>query len=384
MIYLDYAAATPLDEVVLAAMQPYFSDVFYNPSATYLPARQAREALETARGRVAHWLGARQTEVIFTAGGTEGNNLAIAGVMANFPNCSAAVSGIEHESVLAPAQQFNCSVALTTEQGRVDLDDLRRKIADDTVLVSVMYANNEVGTIQPIRRIADMLSEIRADRHQRGNDLPLYLHTDACQAGNHLDLHVARLGVDLMTVNGGKLYGPKQTGALYAASHVRLSPIIRGGGQERGYRSGTENVAGAVGFAAALDLAQQLRPEESHRLTELQHHAMRLLEKSIPEVVINGSRRQRLPNNLHLTLPGLDNERLIVELETRGVLVAAGSACSASSDEPSHALRAMGLSDEAARSSLRVTMGRTTTKADIEQFATSLTDIVKHEKHNNL
>lgn len=377
MIYLDHAAATPVDSEVLAAMQPYFSEVFYNPSATYVPARQAREDLEAARARVAHWLGVRPTEVIFTAGGTEGNNLAIAGVMAHFQNCSVTVSGIEHESVLAPAQQFNCSVALTTEQGRVGVDDLRRNITDATVLVSVMYANNEVGTIQPLRQIGDMLKTIRAQRRAQGNTTPLYLHTDACQAANYLDLHVSRLGVDMMTLNGGKIYGPKQSGVLYVANHVQLQPIILGGGQERGLRSGTENVAGSVGFAAALDKAQHMRHDEVKRLNEVKNSAIHLLNAKIPGAIVNGSLEHRLPNNLHITLPGFDNERVLVQLEQYGILAAAGSACSASDDEPSHVLRAMGLSDEAAQSSLRFTFGRTTTKADVEKLVQALTDITK-------
>lgn len=377
MIYLDHAAATPVGGEVLAAMQPYFSDVFYNPSATYLPARQAREDLEAARARVAHWLGVRPTEVIFTAGGTEGNNLAIAGVMARFPNCSVTVSGIEHESVLAPAQQFNCSVALTTEQGRVDVDSLRQNITDATVLVSVMYANNEVGTIQPLRQIGDMLKTIRAQRRAEGNTTPLYLHTDACQAANYLDLHVSRLGVDMMTLNGGKIYGPKQSGVLYIASHVQLQPLILGGGQERGLRSGTENVAGCVGFAAALDQAQHMRHNEVKRLNEVKNSAIHLLSAKIPGAIVNGSLEHRLPNNLHVTLPGFDNERVLVQLEQHGILAAAGSACSASNDEPSHVLRAMGLSDENAQSSLRFTFGRATTLADVEKLVQVLTDITK-------
>lgn len=379
MIYLDHAAATPVDEDVLAAMQPYFSEQFYNASASYLPARQARGALEAARGRVAHWLGVRPTEVIFTAGGTEGNNAAIAGVMAKFSNCFVTITGIEHDSVLVPAQQFNCSVALVTEQGRVDLDDLRRKIGDNTVLVSVMYANNEVGTIQPLRQISLLLQEIRTKRKLAGNTLPLYFHTDACQAANYLDLHVEKLGVDLMTLNGGKIYGPKQTGVLYIARHVQIAPLIRGGGQEHGLRSGTENVVGAIGFAAALEKAQTMRYDEAKRLNEVKNHALHLLSQKIPGAYVNGASKNRLPNNIHITLPGFDNERVLVQLEQQGVLAAAGSACSASSEEPSHVLRAMGLSNEAARSSLRVTMGRATAKSDIEHLIHTLTEITKRK-----
>lgn len=375
MMYLDNAAATPVDKDVLAVMQPFFAEQFYNPSATYLPAKGVRAALDAARAGVAHWLGAKQNEIIFTAGGTEANNLALQGVLRKFPNCSVTVSSIEHDSVLLPAQQGNCSVAFVTEKGRVDLGDLRAKITDQTVLVSVMYASNEVGTIQPIREIAEMLREIRENRRKTGNDRPLYLHTDACQAANYLDLRVARLGVDMMTLNGGKIYGPKQSGVLYVASHVELAPLIYGGGQERGLRSGTENVAGAVGFAAALDKAQSTRKTETFRLTTLQHHAFRLIAEKLRSAVVNGDTKHRLPNNIHITLPGFDNERVLLQLEAAGILAAAGSACSASNEEPSHVLRAMGLTDADAQSSLRFTMGRATTEKDIDKLVATLQEI---------
>jgi len=235
-----------------------------------------------------------------------------------------------------------------------------------------MYANNEVGTIQPLRRIAAMLAVVREERRKSGNALPLYFHTDACQAANYLDLHVSRLGVDLMTLNGGKIYGPKQSGVLYVSAKVRLQPIIRGGGQERNYRSGTENVAGCIGFAKALQLAQAIRQEEGERLSALQKLAFDRISEKLPEAVVHGSLKHRLPNNIHLTLPGQDNERLLVELDERGILAAAGSACSASADEPSHVLCAMGLSDADAQSSLRITMGRETTEVDIDALVSTL------------
>lgn len=205
-----------------------------------------------------------------------------------------------------------------------------------------------------------------------GNELPIYLHTDACQAANYLDLHVSRLGVDLMTLNGGKIYGPKQSGVLYASAKVRLEPLIRGGGQERNYRSGTENVASCIGFAKALQLVQAGRREESERLIGLQKLAFELIAQKLPQAVINGSQKHRLPNNVHLTLPGQDNERLLVELDERGILAAAGSACSASDDEPSHVLRAMGVSDVDAQASLRLTMGRDTSAQDIRDTIETL------------
>jgi cysteine desulfurase len=371
-VYLDYAAATPMDPAVLGAMQPYFSERFYNPSATYLAAEQVRRDFEAARGRVAHWLGARPSEVIFTAGGTEANNLAIRSVMERFADGNLIVSAIEHESVLATAHQFDCRESVVSTEGLVDVDKLISQIDDLTVLVSVMYANNEVGAIQPIRQISRALEEAREARRAKGNDRPLYFHTDAAQAGAYLDLHTARLGVDLMTINAGKIYGPKQVGALYVSSKVEIEPQISGGGQERGLRSGTENVTGAIGLAKALDLVQERRHQEVERLQKLQKLFFELIEQKFPDAIINGSRKNRLPNNVHVTFPRQDNERLIFELDAAGILCAAGSACRASSEEPSHVLRAMGISDRHAQASLRLTTGIHTTEAEVRHTIDAL------------
>lgn len=375
-IYLDYAAATPMDGSVLAAMQPYFSEQFYNPSATYLPAVAVRKALEAARASAAQRLGARPAEIVFTAGGTEANNLAIRGVLDQYPGSNVVTTMVEHESVLEAARQYAHREAPVSPQGVVDIEALTGLIDDQTVLVSVMYANNEVGSIQPVHQIALKLQQIRKKRQQEGNELPLYLHSDAAQAAAYLDLHVSRLGVDLMTINAGKIYGPKQCGVLFAASHVRFRPQILGGGQERGQRSGTENVAGAIGLATALSLVQDRRHEETKRLQALQNLFFDLLQEHIPNVVINGSRKTRLPNNVHITIPGQDNERLLIQLEDAGVLCAAGSACSASSEEPSHVLRAMGCSEADARASLRFSMGRQTDETAIRHAVKSLTGVV--------
>lgn len=375
-IYLDYAAATPLNKQVLAKMLPYFSDSFYNPSATYLPAVKVRHDVENARARVAHWFGARPSEIVFTAGGTEANNLAIRGVMSQFADGNLVVSALEHDSVLETARQYSYKEAPVSNQGIVDVEQLAKLIDDKTVLVSVMYANNEVGTIQPIRRIAHEIDKIRKQRRTLGNKRPLYLHTDAAQAGAYLDLHASRLGADLITVNGGKIYGPKGSGALYVAHAVGLTAQLSGGGQERGLRSGTENVANIIGLAEALDMAQNQRAEESERLAKLQKIFWQLLKEILPQAVINGSTKMRLPNNLHITIPGQDNERLILELEQKGVMAAAGSACSASKEEPSHVLKAMGATDNEARSSLRLSMGRQTTEDDIRQTVKCLKEIV--------
>lgn len=365
IIYFDYAAATPLDPAVQAAMLPYYTERFYNPSANYIVATRVRADLEAARARIAAQIGARPSEITYTAGGTEANNLAISGIMEQFSEGNIVTTAIEHESVLAAARRFACREAGVTPDGIVDVLQLMRLVDDHTVLVSVMYANNEVGTIQPLRRIAEALDGVRRQRRAGGNTRPLYLHTDAAQAAAYLDLHAARLGVDLMTVNAGKIYGPKQVGILFAAAGVRLSPQIVGGGQERGLRSGTENVAGAVGMATALEQVQQCRHGESRRLQALQQLFITLLADALPGAVVNGSQKTRLPNNVHITIPGQDNERLIFQLDEAGIACAAGSACSADSGEPSHVLRAMGVTDDDSRASLRFTMGRFTTEEHV-------------------
>ena len=375
-IYLDYAAATPIDPRVALAMQPYTELLFYNPSATYLKAVEVRHALEQARGSVALQMGCRPSEIIFTAGGTEANNLAIYGIMRLHPNANIVVSAIEHEAVLAPAAEYNPRVVQPTQGGFIEPSAVEAVIDDDTVLVSIMYANNEVGTVQPIRKLGQLVQKIRRDRKDRGVLMPLYLHTDACQAANYLDLKVSRLGVDLMTLNGGKVYGPRQSGVLYVRGGLQLRPLIIGGGQERGLRSGTENVAHAIGIAYALETAQTIRHDESKRTQLLQQQFIELLSKDVPQAVINGSLKHRLPNNIHITIPGIDNERLLMQLDEVGIMAAAGSACSASNDEPSHVLRALGIPDQLAKSSIRFTMGRSTTSDEISRVATELARLV--------
>ncbi len=375
-IYLDYAAATPVDPAVVAAMQPYLTEQFFNPSAGYLRAKSVAADLLAARQTVAHWLGAKPPEVIFTAGGTEANNLAIAGVMSQFPGCNVVISAIEHESIREPASQHDVREVPVTNDGLVDVAALEKLIDDKTVLVSIMYANNEIGTIQPLREIATLLQKVKLQRRADNNDQPLFFHTDACQAGNYLDIHTARLGVDLMTLNGGKIYGPKQTGVLYVRTGTSLNAQILGGGQERGLRSGTENVAGAIGFAKALDLAQKMRTTEVKRLTQLRDDFIKQITEAIPAAVINGSLKKRLPNNVSITFPATDNERLMMQLDIAGIMCTVGSACSASKDESSQVLKAIGLSDKQARATLRFTMGRQTTRAQLSQTAKILRELI--------
>ncbi len=396
-IYLDHAAATPLDPRVLAAMQPYLGERFYNPSSLYGAAREVREAVEKTRWQVAQVLGSKKSEIIFTAGGTESVNLTLFGVIKalelqdlvldegaspGLEPLKVVTTAIEHEAVLAciPALEqagHKVSIVPVKPDGVVDVSKLVEAIDDQTALASIMYANNEIGTIQPIVEIAKAIAQIRTDRAKRGVTLPLYFHTDACQASGLLDLHVSRLGVDLMTLNGSKIYGPKQTGCLYVRSGTLLTPIIYGGGQERQLRSGTENVAGIIGFGAALELAQADREAESERLTLLRNYLYAELKSVIPDLILNGHPTKRLANNLNVSLPGIDGEAAVLYLDRKGIQASTGSACSTGRTDPSHVLLSLGLDRAQAGASLRFTSGRGTSKSDIHQLITILPPIVK-------
>jgi cysteine desulfurase len=373
---MDHAAATPVDKRVLAAMEPYFIDRFYNPSSVYGPSLEVNKDLQAARAGVAHWLGAKPAEIIFTAGGTEADNLAVHGVMRQFPQANIVVSNVEHKAVLYPAARYACRLAPVNTQGLVDLEKLEKLIDNNTALVSVMYANSEIGTVEPVRKIGQMIAKIRGERRASGNNLPLYFHTDACQAPAYLDLHASRLGVDLMTLNGGKIYGPKQSGVLFVKAGTKLEPQILGGSQELGLRAGTENVAFSIGLSKALELVQKDRASEVKRLQGLQKQFFRAVKTELPGARINGSTKQRLPNNLHVTLPDKDNERLLIQLEQAGILAAAGSACSAASCEPSYVLRAIGLAADEAKASLRFSLGHANTEADIAKLVKTLKNLL--------
>ncbi|HET7827314.1 MAG TPA: cysteine desulfurase family protein [Candidatus Saccharimonadales bacterium] len=378
-IYLDYAAATPLKPEVLQAMRPFWSQNFYNPSATYLAGRGARRALDEQRAKVARVLGARPAEIVFTAGATEANNLAVQGVMHQYPAGEALVSAIEHDSVLAPAELFKCRRLPVDKDGLIILNKLSNLITDKTVLISVMLVNNELGTIQPVREVSGLIKDVLDRRRQKGDSTPLYLHTDAAQAANFLDLHVSRLGADLMSLNGGKIYGPKQSGCLYVKAGTKLKPLIVGGRQEFNLRSGTENLAGCAGFAKALELSAADRAAETKRLTELRLVFEAQLADKIPGIHINGSAKHRAPHITSLTIDGTDNERLMFELDERGIDCAVGSACSAGNDEPSRVLTAIGLGQAQARATLRFSLGRLTAKADLQKTADILASLVSKQ-----
>lgn len=377
-IYLDYAAATPLDERVFAAMQPFFMSQFYNPSAAYMAGRGVRHALDEARHQLAIEIGGKRDEVILTAGATESINLAFRGLLEQGDHV--VIGATEHPSVRAIAAEYTFSEAMSNAQGMITPEAVAATVTDATKLVSITAADSELGTIQQLSSIANMLHTIREDRRQRGVMTPLYFHSDASQAAGMIDLHVARLGVDLLTLNAAKCYGPKQVGLLWAAGHLNLRPLIVGGGQERGLRSGTENVAGAIGFACALRLANKQRSKELERLQRLRGRLERLLTEAIPDLAVNGSSKKRLPGHLNVSVNGLDAERVVFNLDSKGVLVATGAACAANKGTRSQVLVAIGLSDELADGSLRFSLGRQTSEHDVDRAAELITQAIKEER----
>ncbi len=379
MIYLDHAAATPLDQRVLAAMQPFFAEQFFNPSSPYAPAVEVRRAYENAKHRLAMCIGGMADEIIMTAGATESINLMIGSASGHV-----VTSSIEHPAVLRATTRHDHTLVSPDHTGLVTALSVTKAIRPDTTLVSIQLANNELGTIQPLRDIAEVVKRERHRRAEAGEAAPIYFHTDASQGAGQIDINVARLGVDAMTLNAGKVYGPKQVGLLWVARHVQLTPLVVGGGQERGLRSGTENVAGTIGFATALELAVQHRASEAKRLMQLRDDLQYQLTQAFPDMVVSGNLKKRLPGHLHISFPGLDAERLIFMLEAEYVLVATGSACAANKGTRSHVLMAIGLPPEVADGSLRLTFGRTNNHDQISQiFGIIRTMVTKEQERVN-
>lgn len=374
-LYFDYASATPQSDAVTAAMQPYFKDIYYNPSALYLAAKKTKKTIDDYRSQAADCLQVRPSEVFFMAGSTEANNTVIHGILATHKNAHIVISAIEHESVIAAAKQYNHTLAPVLSTGIINLPKLEKSITSTTVLISCMAANNELGTVQPISEVAKLVQDVLQKRRDQGNELPLYLHVDASQSFNYMALLPHQQGIDFAVVSGSKIYGPKQTALLYKKASIPLQPLIVGGGQEHGLRSGTENVAGIAGLTTAIVQAHALRGSESKRLATLRTTLFTQLTQL--GGTINGSLVHRLPSNIHVTFAGIDNELLVMQLDEAGCMVATGSACSASSDLSSHVLKAIGLSDAAAQSSIRITLGRDTTTASCEHLIVTLTAILR-------
>ncbi len=377
-IYLDYAAATPLDRSVLKAMLPYLQAEYGNPSSLHHKGASARKAVESARKSVATVLGAGSEEIVFTSGGTESCNLAILGAAQAAPRGHIITSAIEHHAVLDPIKQlikegWKATVLKVNKEGLVNPADVQKALRKDTVLVSVMYANNEIGTIQPIGEIGKILSRENQVRSKRKAGRILF-HTDASSACGSLDINVNKLGVDLLTGSSSKFYGPKGAGFLYVRKGTALEAIVHGGGQEKNLRSGTENVAGIVGLASALVLAEQRKASENLRLSKLQAYAFKEILSRVKNVIVNGTYEpsKRLANNLNFTIPGIEGEALMLYLDSAGMCVSTGSACATGSTDASHVLLAIGRSSSQAQQSIRVSLGKDTTLGDIKYFLKAL------------
>jgi cysteine desulfurase len=370
-VYLDYAATTPVDPRVLEAMLPYFTTMAGNASSLHAFGQEARGAVDEARARVAAAIGAHPSEIVFTSGATESDNLAVAGVaLATVGRGRHIVTtAIEHHAILESChvlEQRGYAVTYVPVDGRgiVDPDDIRRALRQDTVLISVMGANNEIGTLQPLAEIG---------RVARERKIPF--HSDATQLVGAGPVNVDALGVDLLSLSAHKRYGPKGVGALYLRRGTPLVPVQRGGGHERGWRGGTENVPGIVGLGKALQIAVDGMVEESARLTALRDRLIRDA-LALPGAHLNGDAVQRLPNNVNVSFDGTDSQSLVMSLDLHGVAVSAGSACSSGSIEPSHVLTALGIPAERATAAVRLTLGRGTTDAEVAYAAQALRDVV--------
>ena len=380
-IYLDHAAATPLDPSIKRAMAPYLGSAFGNPSALYESGRKARKAIDAARVRVAEILHAHPDEIIFTGSGTEADALALYGVLRAHKG-NLVTTSVEHAAVLLNARALEKEGVSATyiepnEEGFINPQEVARAIDKNTTLVSVMYANNEIGTIEPIREIAKVVRKVREERRKLRITTPLFFHTDACQAAGYLDLNVEKPGIDLMALNASKMYGPKGVGVLYVRRGTPMKPLWEGGGQEAGNRSGTENVAGIIGFAKALEIAEKKKEKESKRLVEIRDYFIDNLMLRIPNTVLNGPKgEERLPNNINISIPGMDGETMLAYLDVEGIEASTGSACEAKSTQASHVMMAIGRGS-LAHSTLRFTLGRTTTKKDADRTVEVLAKTTK-------
>jgi cysteine desulfurase len=373
MIYLDAAATTAVRREVLEAMWPFLTGEFGNPSSHHAVGHAASEALKKARATVAECLGCRAAEVIFTAGGTEADNLAIKGIaLANPRGRHIVTTAIEHEAVIESCEflkrvhEFEITYLPVDRFGMVDLDAATAALRDDTTLCSVMLANNEVGTIQPV-------AEIAAAAHAMG----VPMHADAVQAAGALDLDVKTLGVEAMSLSGHKVGAPKGTGILYLKSRVHVEPVLHGGGQEKGRRSGTENVAGAVGIALALRLASEGRVERMEHMSRQRDELIRGVLEGVPSALLTGHPEKRLPGSASFCFPGTSGEAVLLYLEEHGVVCSSGSACAAGSDEPSHVLMAMGFSREVAQTAVRFTLSDAVTDGQIGEVVEAVCDGVR-------
>jgi len=385
-VYLDHAATTPLDSRVLEAMLPYLKESFGNPSSFHSIGKDAKDALDDAREAMAKILHVRADELLFTSGGTESDNMAVLG----FCRANAVhgkhliVTSFEHHAVIEAAMHlekkegFEVTYLSPDHDGMISVDQVMAAIRPDTIFVSVMYANNEIGTIQPIGEIGNAIQKLRASGTKVPGNLALpVFHTDACQATGALDLDVEKLHVDMMTINGSKMYGPKGVGALYVRRGIKIQPLQFGGSQEKGIRPGTENVAGIIGMAKALELAQGERVAESARLTALRDRLIAGIRERVPKVRLNGHPTKRLPNNVNISFMDIEGEAFILYLDASGIYASTGSACTSTTLDPSHVILALGLPYEVAHGSVRFSLGHSTTDAGIAYVLDTIPPLVE-------
>ncbi len=378
-IFLDYAGGTPVSSSVLKEMQKY-NHVFANPSGLYSESAVAKELLGSFRTRVAKVLNVSKNEIVFTSGGTEGNNLALLGVFEAFKTTDFIphfiTTAIEHSSTLEVCKEIErrggeVSIVGVNEEGIISLNELKSSIKDNTVLISITLANSEIGTIQPINEISKIVKNLRKKN-------PLYLHVDTGGSPLYVSLDIARHGIDLLTLDSGKIYGPKGVGALYVKSGINIKPIIFGGGQERGMRSGTENLSSISGFTLALEEAEENREKEVERLTKIRDYAIDNILKDFPKASLNGSDKHRLPNNINICFSGLDAEFATIELDLLGFSVSYSSSCmTLKDDQSSYVIRALNKNEDCSKSSLRFTLGKFSQKSDIDKLILALKKVVK-------
>jgi len=372
-IYLDYAATTPTDPEVLKAMLPYFTDKFGNPSSIHSFGQEAKAAVEKAREEIASFLGAKQDEIIFTSGGSESDNFAIKGVAyANKHKGNHIItSSIEHHAVIKSCEflekmGFEVTYLPVSKDGLVDPENVKKAITDKTILISIMHASNEIGTIQPIKEIGKIAREKK-----------IYFHSDAVQTFGHIHINIDELNVDMLSISAHKLCGPKGIGVLYVRKGTKIASFIHGGGQEKKRRASTENVPAIVGFGKAVEIAKKTMDEEVKKLVILRDKLIKDILEKIDNVYLNGHPARRLPNNVNVSVESIEGESMLLSLDMEGIAASTGSACTSASLEASHVLLALGLSHELAHGSLRFTLGRYTEKEDINKVLEILPKIVK-------
>jgi cysteine desulfurase len=396
-IYLDHAATTPIDGSVLQVMNNVYTNNYYNSSSWYMGGVGTLAMISDARARIARLLDTQSRNIIFTHGGTESNNLAVMGIIQCYKKNNVHTtphvicSSVEHPAVLQTLEYLQAAgdieldIAPVNSDGIVDTGELKKLLKQTTILVAIMYANNEIGTIQPIREITKLM---RWYRKQTGNTVYPLVHTDAIQATNYLDISVLRLGVDSMSISGSKIYGPKSAGVLYMKNPDLCAPIMYGGDQEMGLRPGTLDPASIIGMARALELVRGDYETQSNTLTPLRDNTLQKLQQHIPDIIINGLTVDRLPNNLNITIPGISSEELVIRCSAAGFDISAKSACSLDRDaDDSHVINALrtarGDTTDSVSGSVRITMGRSTTQSDMDMFVKTLVKIVGDIQKNN-